>query len=167
MLKIYFSLLALLAFVGISAHAQETANPTAQHAILVNWGFTAGGMALGADYENGIHRTFGIGGYIRMYPDGDDDNPAAEVNAFGAFIRPHFTRQAWDFYVSPGFGFVSVDNGNDDESTLGPIFMVGLLYQFSGPMAFGVEQTHIYAWLDEDIRGEVMSEMLAKFRFSF
>lgn len=164
-------LAALIFLAGIGANAQETANPNSQHALLVNFGFSAGGMALGVDYENGYHRTFGLGGYLRMYPDADGNDrklgAAPQVNAYGAFIRPHFTRQAWDFYISPGFGIVQYELGQVDETSLGPVLMIGLLWQASGTMAFGMEQTSIYAWMNEDIRGHLSDELLAKFRFSF
>jgi hypothetical protein len=163
----------IASLMTVSAMAQETANFGAEHALLVNVGFSEGGMALGADYENGISRTFGLGGYLRLYPDNDDNkvNTAATINAFGVFIRPHFTRQQWDLYVSPGFGVVQYENKRTnpdiDETTLGPVLMTGLLYQFSGAMAFGVEHMSIYAWMEEEIRGKVSDELLAKFRFSF
>lgn len=174
MRSLHFKIAAVAAsfLMSVSAMAQETANFAAQHSLLVNVGFSAGGMALGADYENGYSRTFGIGGYLRLYPDASGNDRklggAPQINAFGAFIRPHFTRQQWDLYVSPGFGIVQVDLGGvADETTFGPVLMTGLLYQFTGTMAFGVEHMAIYAWLDEDIRGQVSDELLAKFRFSF
>lgn len=162
-------LAAAALLVGAQVHAQETANPNAQHSLLVNWGFTEGGMGLGVDYENGFSRTYGLGGYLRMYPDSNKNkvNGAAQVNAFGAFIRPHFTRQQWDLYVSPGFGIVQYEKGPVDETTLGPVLMTGLLFQVTNVMAFGVEHMSIYAWLDEDVRGQLSEELLAKFRFSF
>ncbi len=165
--KLAAGIFALIAMT--TTYAQETANVNSQHSLLVNLGFSEGGMALGADYENGANRTFGWGGYLRLYPDNDDRDlgNAAQINAFGAFIRPHFTRQAWDLYVSPGFGIVQYERGSVDETSFGPILMLGLLYQFSGQMAFGVEQTSIYAWMNEDIRGKVSDELLGKFRFSF
>jgi hypothetical protein len=159
---------AIALLIGSSVWAQETANVSSEHAFLVNLGFTRGGMGLGVDYENGSNRAFGWGGYLRMYPDSDTPgNGAAEITAMGAFIRPHFTKQAWDLYVSPGFGIVQTEANGDDESGLGPALMLGLLYQMSGNMAFGVEQMSIYAWTNEDIRGGITEDLLAKFRFSF
>lgn len=172
-LKLFGFILLTMGMAGASS-AQETANPSAPHALLVNFGFTAGGMALGADYEHAIHRTFGIGGFLRLYPDNDDSQiNRSSINAFGAFIRPHFTRQAWDFYVSPGFGIIQYErqlgaNTTIDETMMGPVMMIGLLYQLSNAVALGIEQTSIYGWFgDEDTRGQLSEEALAKFRFSF
>lgn len=137
-------------------------------ALLVNFGFTRGGMALGLDYEYGYHRTYGIGGYFRMYP--DDDDPASDgLTTFGAFIRPHFNRQAWNFYVSPGFGFISYEPRNEsDETLLGPSLAIGLLYEFNSKVSFGIEQMMLASWFGEDrYRGVVSEELLAKFRFIF
>ena len=134
---------------------------------MVAGGFTRGGFALGVDYENAYHRTYGIGGYLRMYGD-NDDRGQKEITAFGAFIRPHFTRQAWDFYVSPGFGFFQTEVGNDNESMIGPVLLLGLMYQLNYDVAIGVEQTSIYGWFGEDaLVGQVSDELLVKFRYSF
>lgn len=140
-----------------------------KNALLVNFGFTRGGMALGLDYEYGAHRTFGLGGYFRMYPDHRDPN-ADGITTIGGFIRPHFNRQAWDLYFSPGFGMISVDpaSGADEETLIGPSLAIGLLYEFSPAISFGVEQMNLYSWFGEnDYRGGVSEEFLAKFRFIF
>ena len=165
-MRLLLSLLILSAAPFVSAE-ESVANTTSKHAFLVNGGFTRGGLALGVDYENAIHRTYGFGGYLRMYGD-NDDNGQGEITAFGAFIRPHFTRQAWDFYVSPGFGFFQEEVGTDDESMIGPVFMLGLLYQMNYDIAFGVEHMSIYGWFGEDaLLGQRSDELLAKFRYSF
>jgi len=165
---------AIALFTGFAALADENANVNAMHNLLVNVGFTTGGLGLGADYENGSNRSFGWGGYVRLYPGNKDRDlgTAPEVNTFGAFVRPHFTRGAWDLYVSPGFGLITYDNkvngaGHVDKTTFGPAMMLGLMYQFQSKMAFGVEETSLYGWFNEDIRGLLSQEMMAKFRFSF
>jgi hypothetical protein len=162
--------IAAAALMTICANTAFADFEEGKHALLVNFGYTRGGMGLGLDYENGIHRTFGVGGYFRMYPD-NDDPAAAGITAIGAFIRPHFNRQAWDFYVSPGFGMISYEpagNGND-ETLLGPSFALGLLYEFTSAISFGVEQMSLYNWFgEEDYRGNVSyDELMAKFRFIF
>ncbi len=140
-----------------------------KNALLANFGFTEGGMALGLDYEHAYDRTYSLGGYFRMYP--DSTSPSAPgITAVGAFIRPHFNRQSWDFYLSPGFGFISYDPaGNASSETLiGPSFATGLLYEFSPIMSFGCELMNLYSWFGEDdYRGNVSEEFMAKFRFIF
>jgi hypothetical protein len=138
-------------------------------ALLVNFGFTQGGMALGLDYEYGADSTYGLGAYFRMYP--QDDNVATGVTALGAFIRPHFNRQAWDFYLSPGFGFFEVEpatpNG-ESESMIGPSLALGLLYELNSQISVGIEQMSFTGWFGEDqYRGQRYEETLAKFRFIF
>ncbi|MCB0351014.1 MAG: hypothetical protein KDD38_07510 [Bdellovibrionales bacterium] len=140
-----------------------------QNAILVNFGFTRGGMALGLDYEHAYERTYSLGGYFRMYP--DSTSPAAAgVTTAGAFIRPHFNRQSWDFYLSPGFGFISYDPGGaaSSETLIGPSFATGLLYEIKPTISFGCELMGLYSWFgEEDYRGFVSEEFMAKFRFIF
>lgn len=163
MLKYLFSFTVL--FLAYTAAYAELAPDS--HSVQVNFGFSRGGTAIGADYEYGYDRTFGIGGYFRMLPD-DRDNGANGVTAFGAFIRPHFNRQNWDLYVSPGFGMVAYEPvGRDDENLLGPTLAIGLLYEFNPKMSFGVEQMNFYSWFgDDDYSGELAeSVLMAKFRF--
>lgn len=165
-------LIVLLSALSTFALAEESVvNTTSKHAFLVAGGFTRGGFALGLDYENNFHRTYGIGGYLRMYGDNDDNNQG-EITAFGVFIRPHFTRQAWDFYVSPGFGFFQEEipsNGTtDDESLIGPTLAIGLMYQLNYDVAIGVENFQIYGWFGDDLGlGQRSDEVLARFRYSF
>ena len=149
-----------------SAHAECAEGDSA---ILFNFGFTGGGMAIGIDYEHGYDRTFGIGGYFRMYP--DDDSPQAPgITTFGAFIRPHFNRQNWDFSVAPGFGIMDYEPtlNRDDETLLGPSLMIGLLYELNSKISVGVEHMTMASWFgDKDYRGNISEEILAKFRMVF
>lgn len=163
-------LVFLFAFLsGVIAHANFDQGKSA---LLVNFGFTQGGMAMGLDYEYGAENTYGIGGYFRMYPE-DDKSPdyASGLTAVGAFIRPHFNRQNWDFYLSPGFGFFEIEPGapgSDSESMIGPSLGLGLLYDVNPQVAFGIEQMSFIGWFGEDnYRGQVSQETLAKFRFIF
>jgi hypothetical protein len=156
------------------AQAGESANTTSKHNLLFNFGWVAGGLALGADYENNSNKTFGLGTYLRLY-DGNNDPFRGDFTTAGVFIRPHFTRQGWDFYLSPGFGFVKeeiVNNNNNsgrsDETYFGPSFAIGLMYQINYNVAIGVENFQIYGWFgDDQVLGQRSDELLAKFRYSF
>lgn len=160
-------LTVLLLLASASAYAEEAVNTASKHNFLVNLGYTHGGVAFGADYENAYHKTYGLGGYVRMYGD-NKDTSQGDLTTFGIFIRPHFTRQSWDFYVSPGFGFVQEEIASDDESYFGPSMAVGLLYQVNYNMAVGFENFQIYGWFGDDKAvGQRSDEMLAKFRYSF
>lgn len=90
--------------------------------------------------------------------------------AFGGFVRPHFNRQNWDFSVAPGFGIAQIDpaGDGDDETMLGPVLLVNLLYEFNRNMAFGIEHSTIHGWFGEDqYAGGILEELHAKFRFAF
>lgn len=168
--KITLALLSLCtAFFASAAHAEFEEG---KNSMLFAFGFTEGGLGLGFDFEHGYHRTFGIGGYFRMYPDSNSNPTADGITTVGAFIRPHFSRQAWDFYLSPGFGMISIDPASanrDDETLLGPSFAIGLLYEFTPQVSFGVEQMSLYSWFgEENYRGSVtVDDFMAKFRFIF
>ena len=82
------------------------------------------GPAIGIEFEHAKDRTFGIGGQLRIYP-ADEEKGYTGGYLLGGFIRPHFNRQAWDFYVSPGFAlgnikFMGDDGKKDDETMFGP-----------------------------------------------
>lgn len=140
-----------------------------KNALLVNFGVTPGGAALGLDFENGFNRTFGLGGYFRIDPD-DQTNHRNGITTIGGFIRPHFSRQQWDLYVSPGFGivFLKPGDGSSTQTLLGPSWAIGLLYEFTGAVSFGLESMNYYSWLGKDAyRGELQNDLMAKFRFIF
>ncbi len=142
--------------------------PLGKNALLVNFGVAKGGPALGLDFEHGYDHTYGIGGYFRINPD-DKDNNANGLTAVGAFVRPHFSRQAWDLYVSPGFGLIFYKPVNDSSQTLmGPSLAIGLLYEFSPAVSFGAETMTFASWIGKNAyRGHLEDDLMAKFRFIF
>lgn len=158
------TLLSLL--ISVNSHAEFDQG---SNAVLINFGFSRGGMSLGVDYEHGYQKTFGLGGYFRNYPDNTSPRTAG-LTAVGAFIRPHFNRQAWDLYVSPGFGIISYKpvSGSTD-SLLGPSLALGLLYEMKPNVSFGIEHMMLSSWFgNNDVRGGVLAqELMAKLRFIF
>jgi opacity protein-like surface antigen len=147
--------------------------PEGRNALLVNFGFAKGGPALGIDYEYGFAKTYGLGGYFRIDP--SSKNPAEDgLTTFGAFIRPHFSRQNWDFYLSPGFGFLSykeisgANNDENDYTMMGPSLGIGLLYEFTTNLSVGAEQMSYYGWFGKSTHiGFEAQDLMAKFRFIF
>lgn len=144
--------------------SSERAYSDADHNIYGHMGFGRGGFVLGADYEYPFHKTYGLGGYFSMYSK-DDENGAPGLTALGVFIRPHFHRRSWEFYLSPGFGLLMYDGKYDDETALGPVFALGLTYQVTRDWAFGVESQSLYGWFADKARGQVESSLLAKVRY--
>lgn len=162
--------LSFVFVLGLPAFAQSDFG-LAKHSIYGAFGFTPGGMALGADYEYLGLRDFGIGGYVRIYQK-DDETPNTDhgYTTFGAFIRPHFTKKSWDFYVSPGIAIVNIDALNDppgDTTSLGASFALGLMYEITNSAALGVENMGTWVWFDEDWRGQRIDDLMLRFRLSF
>lgn len=162
----------LLSWSGASFAANGTGPITSGlHSIYGAVGFTEGGFALGADYEYMGFSTFGLGGYLRMYQKDEDRGTAGNgVVTFGAFVRPHFSKKEWDFYVSPGFGIISIDavgRTPGDSTTAGPSLALGLLYELTSTVSLGVENMRSWVWFDEDYRGLVVNDMMFKFRLNF
>ncbi|MEO0336056.1 MAG: outer membrane beta-barrel protein [Pseudomonadota bacterium] len=161
---VFFTLLGASA----SAEYSESAFSSYDHAAWGSIGFTEGGLALGGDYEYAADRTFGIGGLTRFYQE-DEDRGAPGIFLFGGYVRPHFHRRSWDLFLTAGMAIISIDDeARDEEATsLGPVFGVGVLYQVTKVAAIGVESLASYIWFDEDFRGQVMEDVMFRVRFSF
>ena len=139
-----------------------------RHAAYAAVGFTEGGFSIGLDYEYALAPTHGVGGYTRFYKK-DDGRGEPGIFTAGAFIRPHFKRQAWNFYVSPGFGVVSIDSSarGGSATSFGPSLAFGLLYQIQSQIAIGVENMKTHIWFSDRYRGQVMDDLMLRARVSF
>lgn len=166
-------ILTLIAFVLTSlpafAEYSESTFSKYENSVWLAAGFTEGGFSLGADYEYAADRTYGIGGMAKFYKK-DSSRPANGIFMFGAYIRPHFHRRAWDLYVSPGVAIINIDNtsaNGDDTTSLGPFFQAGVLYQITPSVAIGMENQITAIWFDDDTRGIVKEDIMFRARFSF
>ncbi len=144
--------------------------PEGHNAINADLGFSKGGADLGFDYEYGYDRTYSVGGYLRVIPDSTSNDALQNgVTTFGVFVRPHFSRANWDFYVSPGFGLISEKYvvNSSTYTMLGPSFAVGLLYELNPNMSVGAEEMAVYGWFNSTAGGLTNEDLTAKFRFIF
>ena len=161
-------LLSMVLVLGAStATAQGYGSPL--HAIYGGLGFWNGGMVLGADYEYLGKSEFGVGGYLRMY-EKDEDNGVPGITSIGAFIRPHFNKKSWDFYVSPGFAIIKIDSDSanrDDATTLGPSLALGLMYEMSNSVSMGMESMSHWVWFDDDWRSQIVEDFTLRLRVNF
>lgn len=181
--KFYFHSLTLFAmsltFVSLIFIGQD-AQAASRNAILISAGMDDGGFALGADYEYRLEKSFGVGGFARFYQKDDnseaDDVNNAGVTAMGAFIRPHFQRQKWDFSVAPGLAIINVDSGTSglgvadadgSEMGIGPVLIMDVLYQVGGNMAVGLEYIRMNDWFNSNIVSNTKEAMSFRFRFTF
>ena len=169
---IYSSLLVIFGLFALPRVARAGGVPLGQNAINADLGFSPGGADLGVDYEYGYAMTYSVGAYLRAVPDNTSSPLANGLTTFGAFIRPHFSKANWDFYVSPGFGLVSYKQVESNTKTnnytlLGPSFAVGLLYELTPTMSIGAEEMSIYGWWNSNVSGLLNQDLTAKFRFIF
>lgn len=164
-LALWISLIVTGSAFGASS---ESSFDSFDHNAYANFGFWEGGIAFGGDYEYRFQRTFGLGATARLYSRDSDKAGAGNTSRLilGAFVRPHFNRRQWDFYVSPGFNIL-VLNGNDDRTVLGPSINYGLMYQIKRNLAFGVENNQFYCWFNRKDQGLVLLDLMLKGRFSF
>lgn len=117
----------------------------------------------------GYHRTFGIGGYARIYSK-DTAKGAHGITLAGAFIRPHFHRGSWDFHLTGGFAIQSITagtTGGKDETALGPALGYAMFYHLKDELSLGLERLDHFGWIADNYKGPTMSDLAFKVRFSF
>ncbi len=117
-------------------------------------GFGAGGISLGADYEMGMDQNVGWGGSLRYYPE-NTATTATRIFYLGAFIRPHWPRNSWDFYISPGAGLSMAKRKDDSETLITPSLAIGTSYAFSQSLTVGVESMTIHGITSDKFRGVI------------
>lgn len=164
-----FAFLILFPTSSSFAASSESTFDTHDHGAYANLGFWQGGLVLGGDYEYAYDRTFGLGATARYYSRDNDRSGTGSTSYFiiGGFVRPHFNRRAWDFYVSPGFNIMNLDGRNNDKTLIGPSVNYGLLYQVKRSVAIGIENSQFFCWFDRDYQGAILLDLLAKARISF
>lgn len=131
--------------------------------------FTKGGFALGGDYEMGYHRTFGVGGYARIYSK-DDTLSQHGMIAAGAFVRPHFHRGSWDVHFTGAMTIQSISaakNTFSDETAIGPAIGWGMFYHLKDELSLGLEHLSHYGWFASKFKGLTMTDLAFKMRYSF
>ncbi len=166
-MKFLIPLIVMIIWLPSSQAASSSiTNDVSSHTVYASLGFWNGGFSFGGDYEHPSHRTFGVGGQIRYYSK-DNDRGMPSLFVVGGFVRPHFNRRQWDFYVSPGFNLMMIDGNNTDETVLGPSLTLGLLYQIKRNMAVGMDQTNLVGWFNDDYRGQILQDLMMKLRLSF
>ena len=151
-----------------SAYYADSTNKKNKDSIYGKLGFSGGGVVLGATWERRKNSSISYGAYGIMV--GDDD--AALINqigitALGAMAAAHYYKKAWDFYVQPGFGIVMVKSKNGaqsaDETTLGPAMAIGIKYQYSRNVSYGLEKKSVHSWFGSDHKGQLGEVMLFTF----
>jgi hypothetical protein len=156
-----------LTFTSLVAKADL---PDGKNAGLASASVGPGGVAIGIEYENGYNHTYGVGAYFHLSPN-DKAVGSNGLTTVGVFVRPHFSRQAWDLYFTPGVGLMFVTPGNNDsnQALLGPSFGVGLLYEFNPKVSVGVDDTTYAGWIggSDPYRGVIGSDLAAKVRVIF
>jgi opacity protein-like surface antigen len=127
-------------------------------------GFGVGGIAIGADYERIFETDVGIGGMGRFYT-GEDKRGGARIFFIGAFVRPHWPKGAWDFFVTPGVGLASVKLAGNSETMISPTLGMGVGYAMSQSITLGVESQMLYGITSDDFPGPYEIDIMFKMRF--
>jgi hypothetical protein len=166
-MKKWVFIFVLILFYG-STHASvfaESAKESHKNSIYGKTGFSAGGLALGGAWEHNYNRTLSLGGYLHIQPKDDKSAFGTGITALGGFVGAHFFKRNWDFYIQPGFGMVMADFLTKKETALGPSLNMGIKYQYSKSLAFGMERSTFYGWFASDYKGFITDVLLATVHF--
>ncbi len=122
-------------------------------------GFSQSGLGLGANFENRISSTLGLGGYFLHTSEKESANKN-QVISLGAFANGHIVDTSdFSFYIAPGVGVIMVKGQRstfttEDQTTFGPIWKMGFLLRATPTIQLGVEQTELVNWFSEKAPGQ-------------
>jgi hypothetical protein len=163
-------LAAAMIFATAAYAADDRPSLSGPHNVSGTLGFAPGGVTISGAYEYMMDASWGVGGYLRMFPKEDSlPNPDEGLMIVGATLGHHFYKKNWDLSFTPGFALINIDaiGGRDDVTTFGPSLGIGLLYQLTGTWAVGFENTRYWVWFDSDWAGELRDDMSFKVRATF
>ncbi len=138
----------------------ESANKSHKDSIYAKTGFTRGGIAFGVAWERNASRNWSAGAYVHQQSE-DAQNGGIGATAVGAMFGAHFFKRGWDLYIQPGFGMVMADNGADKETAIGPSMIMGLKFQKSKTLSFGLERGSYHGWFATDFKGQIAEVIMA------
>ena len=134
------------------------------NALQVHLGFGQSAVNFGGEFLLPANGPVEWGPYFFFYA--EEDGARAKVLTIGGSAKIHYNANPWDIYVAPGFGFISTEVGNDDESTLGPSVRIGAMYGVTDAVSVGLEQQTLFNWFSDDIVGSAQFTT-ATVRFAF
>lgn len=146
-----FVSLAILVLAGSSGFADDK-SATA----LI--GFSQSSLGFGANYENKISQTLGLGGYF-LYSSEKKDASKNQVISFGGAATAHLIdNNDFEVTMGPGFGIIMVKGQTgtlsaDDQTTFGPSWKMGFLFKTKTQLKLGLEQTELVNWFSEKAPG--------------
>jgi opacity protein-like surface antigen len=111
-----------------------------------------GGVGFGATYEQSSGSNFGFGGGILILPEKknsvNDNRPSLLALVGNMFL--HFPVDIVDFYVSPGFNLMMMEQNTDDKTTIGASLTLGTLAQVTDNVAVGLEFMAYHPWFNKE-----------------
>lgn len=159
-----FLILALLTFSTVAfAESKFRVDEGAQY-IHGALGFGPGGIGAGGDYEIDLANDISWGGMLRFYP----ENTTAvkpKVLHIGAFVRPHWARGSWDFYVNLGAGVTTASLPGKSDTMVTPTIGIGTSLALTPTLAVSIESLTIYGITSDNFRGPFNQDYMFKMRF--
>jgi hypothetical protein len=150
-LYVQFLIALLVTFAGAD---MANANPPR---VNVHAGIERGGPVVGFDYAMPDTQTESFGVYGRLHSK-DEDEGAPGLLALGAFFKAQHQQGPYEFYLSPGFGFINYELG-EKEVLLGPSLAYGMTAELDAQLGIGIENHKLYSWFG-DITGPIADTFL-------
>jgi hypothetical protein len=130
-----------------------------------------GEFGFGFAYEKDMGSNIGLAGSFTYLAE-DDEAPYVSPGlvSLSGQARLHYIVKSFDFYVAPGLNLLMMEQGDEDDTTIGASFAVGSFVQLHQSFAVGLELSAIQPWFNEefftDSRGYYFNSSLnARFTF--
>ena len=143
--------------------APSTYGSYATNEVTALLGFTGGAPNFGADYAR-MSGAWGFGGFFFLQSS-KDKAPAvtpsvSQVMSFGGLLKVNFVDIAnVKAFIAPGIGFMMVKDGSynaasntkADETVIGPVWKMGVLYKLNSALNIGLETTSFGNFFNDNL----------------
>jgi hypothetical protein len=108
-------------------------------------------FGFGFAYEKDMGNNLGLAGTFTYLAE-DDELPVLSPGliSLGGQVRLHYVVKSFDFYIAPGLNLLMMEQGNEDDTTIGASFAFGSLVQLHNSFALGLELSAIQPWFNEE-----------------
>jgi opacity protein-like surface antigen len=144
--------LILVGAILIAGAAAQAANNSLTGLL----GFSQSAVNFGVNYENRMETSYGLGGFFHYSSEKKENAAKNQTMAFGAMAPVHLLDNShFDAYLAPGFsvlmvkGFDRAPYSNDDQTTFGPAWKIGVLFKMTSNVKLGLEQTELINWFND------------------
>lgn len=145
--------------------SQQVLANTSATRIMVKSGFGRGGLAFGGEYILPETTEEALTLYLSIHSKKESESVAG-LKTVGAAARISHQLGAYEVFISPGFGVIDYDLGDEEELLLGPKLSYGFQAELNAGMYLGLEVEKLYSWIGEKT-GLMSDVMMATLTIDF